>query len=204
MHKYAQILWNKAHWIFETEETLDELKKRFTSDVVFVEITPLNPQPCEGWDYDGKAFSDPNMISIDLCKANKLQELNEAANRAYVSGFSSAASGTSLWYDSDIDTQNVINRQFLIALSNPAVYSTTQFFVGVPVGVTPVRARPQQTDPDSEKTIQLLNASQMIQLGNDLAVAWASIKSTLWGLQAKVYAAARQKEIDTISWSRGG
>lgn len=141
--------------------------------------------------------------TIDRLRQTKLTELNKAAANAYVSGFASSAAGSELWYDSDVDTQNVINRQFLIALSSPAVYSATQFFAGAPVGVTPVRARPSQNDPDSAKTIHLLDASQMVQLGNDLAAAWAKVKATLWGLQTKVYAAMTQEEIDAISWPAG-
>lgn len=57
--KIAQILWNKAHWIFDTDETMDQLKARFASDIVFVNITNLNPQPQEGWEYDGSNFTAP-------------------------------------------------------------------------------------------------------------------------------------------------
>ncbi len=133
-------------------------------------------------------------------QAAKIAALNSAAAAAYVAGFYSSASGTKLWYDSDVDTQNVLNRQYLIALSNPDVYSSTVFFTGVPVGVTPVRARQHATDPDSAKTVQLINAAQMVQLGADLAAAWAGVKGTLWGLQAKVYAAATADALAAINW----
>lgn len=130
----------------------------------------------------------------------KLAELNKAAVSAYVGGFYSSASGTKLWYDSDVDTQNVLNRQFLIALSTPEVYSSTVFFAGLPAGLTPVRARPHAADPDSAKTVQLISAVQMVQLGTDLAAAWAGVKGTLWGLQAKVYAATTADALAAINW----
>lgn len=201
MNTYAQILCGKAHWIFQSTETIDQLKKRFSSDCVFADITNLTPQPQEGWFFDGSAFSpDDPAWSLADAQVAKLAGLNAAAAAAYVAGFYSSASGTQLWYDSDTDTQNVINRQYLIALSAPGDYSATQFFPGVPVGVTPVRARLHPTDPDSAKTIQLLNAAQMVQLGNDLAAAWAAVKGTLWSLQAKVYVAMTKADLDAITW----
>ncbi len=126
--------------------------------------------------------------------------MKQAAANVYVGGFYSSASGTQFWYDSDVDTQNVLNRQFLIALSAPDVYSSTVFFAGLPAGVTPVRARPYATDPDSAKTVQLINAAQMVKLGTDLAAAWAGVKATLWGLQAKVYVATTAEALAAISW----
>ncbi len=138
--------------------------------------------------------------SIDQLREAKLAELNKAAANAYVDGFYSSASGTKLWYDSDVDTQNVLNRQYLIALSTPSVYSSTVFFAGLPAGVTPVRARPSPSDPDSAKAIQLIDAAQMIRLGTDLAAAWAGVKGTLWGLQAKVYAANTVEVLEAINW----
>lgn len=46
MKKYAQILHNKAHWIFEAEEKPD-----FAPDNVLIDITD-NPDVQEGWDYN--------------------------------------------------------------------------------------------------------------------------------------------------------
>lgn len=145
-------------------------------------------------------ISPQNQLTIGDLRQAKLNELNKAAANAYVSGFASSASGKLLWYDSDVDTQSVINRQYLIALNNPAAYGSMSFFAGVPTGVTPVRARHRPTDPDSAKTIQLFNADQMVQLGNDLAAAWAGVKATLWNLQSKVYAAMTVDEVNAVSW----
>lgn len=46
MKRYAQILWGKAHWIFEAE-TVPE----FAPDIVIIDITD-KPEIQEGWDYD--------------------------------------------------------------------------------------------------------------------------------------------------------
>lgn len=46
MKRYAQILYDKAHWVFEAEEAPE-----FAPDIVIVEITD-NPEIQEGWDYN--------------------------------------------------------------------------------------------------------------------------------------------------------
>jgi len=201
MNRFAQILYDKAHWVFQSDETIDELRARFSPDCLFVDITAISPQPQEGWAYDGTNFTAPALYaSLVDAQSAVLESLSIAAANAYVAGFTSSASGTAMWYDSDQDTQNVINRQFLIALSAPAIYSATQFFAGIPVGTTPVRAKASKTALDSTKSVNLLNAAQMVTLGNDLATGWAGVKAILWTLQAQVNAATTIAQVLAIAW----
>jgi hypothetical protein len=53
--KFAQILNNKAHWIFEAD-----VKTDFAPNIVLVDITD-NSEVQEGWNYDSATgvFSDP-------------------------------------------------------------------------------------------------------------------------------------------------
>ncbi|MCS1383276.1 hypothetical protein NXZ75_13800 [Lysinibacillus sphaericus] len=44
--KFAQILYDKAHWIFEADE-----KPEFAPNIVLVDITS-KPDVQEGWDYN--------------------------------------------------------------------------------------------------------------------------------------------------------
>lgn len=46
MKKFAQILNNKAHWIFESEE-----RPKFATNIVLIEITG-NIEVKEGWNYN--------------------------------------------------------------------------------------------------------------------------------------------------------
>jgi len=46
--KFAQILYNKAHWIFEAEE-----KPEFAPNIVLFDITGRNDIQ-EGWDYNSE------------------------------------------------------------------------------------------------------------------------------------------------------
>lgn len=70
--RVAQIFENKAHWIFETNETMEELKARFSSECVFVDITDTDVE--EGWDYDAntKTFSNTTVLT----KAQQIAQLN--------------------------------------------------------------------------------------------------------------------------------
>lgn len=53
--RFAQILYNKAHWIFEADE-----KPQFAQNIILVDITD-KPEVKEGWDYDevSGTFSEP-------------------------------------------------------------------------------------------------------------------------------------------------
>ncbi|MCG3089119.1 hypothetical protein [Sporosarcina cyprini] len=55
MKKFAQVLHNKAHWIFEAEE-----KPEFATNIILVDITNY-PVVQEGYDYDAKTgiFTKP-------------------------------------------------------------------------------------------------------------------------------------------------
>ncbi|MFJ8102784.1 hypothetical protein [Lysinibacillus sp. NPDC096212] len=55
--RIAQILYNKAHWIFEADE-----KPEFAPDIVLVDITSKNNIQ-EGWDYNSKTgkFTAPSI-----------------------------------------------------------------------------------------------------------------------------------------------
>ncbi|MCL2616857.1 MAG: hypothetical protein FWD96_04345, partial [Defluviitaleaceae bacterium] len=60
MRRYAMILYNKAHWIFEQDTTPDFPPDPQGNPMVVVDITD-KPDVCEGWDFDPAtgAFSEP-------------------------------------------------------------------------------------------------------------------------------------------------
>jgi hypothetical protein len=47
LKKFAQIIGNKVHWIFDKEE-----KPEFAPYIIIKDITNITPQPQEGWFYD--------------------------------------------------------------------------------------------------------------------------------------------------------
>ena len=140
------------------------------------------------------------MLTLEEAQESKLEELSSAAAAAYTEGFISSATGKPLWYDSDPNSQMVINRLFALAVGNSSLFEKTSFMQGIPIGRVPVRTRANKDDEDSTKTVQLLSYDQVITLGNDMAADYANKKGKLWSLQNKVYASTTVGEVNMISW----
>jgi len=205
MYTYAQILDSKVHWIMTDELTLDELyeQKYNQNDITFVDITSLTTQPEVGWTYDSTTatFSEPVAYStVSEAQTAKLSELSNAAASAYTAGFSSSASGTAMWYDSDTENQAVIQRLYAEAKYDSTAYDVTVFMTGITAGQAPIRAKVSQIADDSTKTIQYLTSTEMVTLGDDWATYYATLKAKLWSLQAEVYEATTVAEVEAISW----
>lgn len=137
----------------------------------------------------------PLTPSIEAIKSAKLVELDRAAAAAYVAGFYSTASGQRLYYDSDQDTQKLIDGVY--SRTKEADWETKVRYPGVaPAGKAPIRARVQAEDPKSSKTVQLLDAEQLKVLVEDLDAHLFKVKSTLWQKQAEVETAYQAGNID--------
>ncbi len=85
--KIAQIIDNKAHWIFTTGETMEQLKSRFAPDLIFTDITNKTNVE-EGWDYDAATgeFSEPVVLvtkdSINAIYLPQFQTLQQSYTAA--------------------------------------------------------------------------------------------------------------------------
>ncbi|MBP2646205.1 MAG: hypothetical protein H6Q75_1645, partial [Firmicutes bacterium] len=110
----------------------------------------------------------------------------------YIAGFSSSATGTALWYDSDTSTQSQITAASLLAVA-----SSTQFATLYPSGIT-IRAKASSTADDSTKQQYAHTADQIITLSTDMQTMLASVKAKLWAYQEKVYGATTAAEVETI------
>jgi hypothetical protein len=75
--KYAQILCNKVHWIFEADAAPE-----FSPDIVLVDITSLAPQPQEGWLYDdvNDLFTEPEPGPLPSVDTKPLLVITEIAS----------------------------------------------------------------------------------------------------------------------------
>lgn len=74
--RYAQILNNRVHWIFEDPLTLDEIyKEKFNQDQIqLIDISAADFYNVhEGYDYDGINFTDPNIETLDEAKARYMK-----------------------------------------------------------------------------------------------------------------------------------
>ncbi len=66
--RYAQILNNKVHWIFEDSSTLDEIyaQKFNPNQIKLIDISaPDFDNVREGWNYDGVNVTDPTVLTLD-------------------------------------------------------------------------------------------------------------------------------------------
>ncbi len=109
--RVSQILYNKAHWIFETEETMEQLKSRFAPDITFVDITGrIDIQ--EGWNYDSETgeFSESvETVTKDTINAEYLpqfEELKQAYTAAQLVGDSASATAIQTDYQALIVKYN--------------------------------------------------------------------------------------------------
>ena len=149
----------------------------------------------------GITLEPPKLIdnpeTLNEKKAGKLAALDRAAAQAYVSGFYSEATGTKLYYDSDTETQRLIAG--LYAATKEPDWETKMRYPGVaPAGKAPIRARVQAEDLKSSKTVQLLDATQLKALVEDLDAHLFKVKSTLWQKQTEVETAYQTGNIDEI------
>ena len=75
MAKYARIDNGSVAEIFETEQ---DITKLFHPDLIWVDITNVDPSPEYGWIYKAKKFSKPQ-IDYKLINDNRKQELRLSA-----------------------------------------------------------------------------------------------------------------------------
>ncbi|MET3658395.1 hypothetical protein [Sporosarcina psychrophila] len=87
MKLYAQILYNRAHWIFESEE-----RPEYDDSIVLVDITGRGDVK-EGWDYDSKTgvFTEPVYEPVEPIEPQPTQE--------------------------EIQTQTLLNTEYLVIMS---------------------------------------------------------------------------------------
>lgn len=74
--RYAQILNNKVHWIFEDFLTLDEIyaEKFNPNQIQLIDISAADFDDVrEGWEYDGVNFTDPNVLTLDETRTKHIK-----------------------------------------------------------------------------------------------------------------------------------
>ena len=140
---------------------------------------------------DGKPVSAPAIvITLAEAQSTALQSVDTAAAAAYVGGFQSSATGTTLYYDSDRDTQDEIRSASVLAACNPEQFAAS-FSEGFPI-----RGR---SSKDAEKQKCFLTAAQTITLGNDWTARMKEIKSQVWSLQSKINACTKADDVEAIT-----
>lgn len=125
--------------------------------------------------------------TFDELKTIKLTQIDEWTSAKITGGFTSSASGETVTYDSDKDTQLTMQG---IALN----VNTEQFAKKYPTGC-PVRG---YKDGETEKTIQYLSASQVLQWLADLSIHIGDCKQEGWKKQSEAEACKTVFELNNI------
>ena len=140
---------------------------------------------------DGSVYPKPAPTDAELlatAKQAKLAEVSQWTAANITGGFVSSASGEPVRYDSDVDTQLTMQG---IALN----VNTEQFAEKYPIGC-PVRG---YKEGETEKTIQYLSASQVLQWMADLSMHIGNCKQAGWAKQAEVAACKSVDEVNAIT-----
>lgn len=130
-------------------------------------------------------------VTLADVQATAIATLKDQAAAKYIAGFTSSATGTALYYDSDDKTQSQITAAALLALAS------AQFTVLYPNGIT-IRARVNATDPESAKKQYVHTGVQIVTLSTDMQKMLAAVKAKLWDYQGKVYAATTTDAVSEI------
>lgn len=191
-NRFAQPLYGKIIYIFETNLTMEQLPTIFDPSTYWIDVTGLD---CEvGYlvsfkEGVGLVLAPPpnEEYTFEELKAQKLELVDAWTADKITGGFISQCTGNPVRYDSDKDTQLTMQG---IALN----VSTERFANEYPLGC-PVRG---YKEGETEKTIQYLNAAQVYTWCADLSSHIGACKQQGWIKQAQVEAALSKEDLDAI------
>lgn len=124
---------------------------------------------------------------IQELKARKLAQVNAWTASKITGGFISSASGESVRYDSDKDTQ--------ITMQGIALNVNAELFAEKYPNGCPIRG---YVGEESVKSVIMLSAEQVLQWCADLSIHIGNCKQEGWAKQAEVNACTTKKELDAI------
>lgn len=191
-NRFAQPLYGKIIYIYETNLTMEQLPTIFDPSTYWIDVTGLD---CEvGYlvsfkEGVGLVLAPPpnEEYTFEELKAQKLELVDAWTADKITGGFISQCTGNPVRYDSDKDTQLTMQG---IALN----VSTERFANEYPLGC-PVRG---YKEGETEKTIQYLNAAQVYTWFADLSSHIGACKQQGWIKQAQVEAALSKEDLDAI------
>lgn len=145
-----------------------------------------------------KAITNENApeteLTIEQLKEKKLLEVDAWTEKKIVSGFESTATGDSVFYDSDKDTQ--------LTMQGIALNVKTDLFASKYPNGCPVRGydKIEEEKWSTSKTIHMLSPDQVLLWCADLSVHIGNCKQLGWAKQAEVEACTTEEELSNISW----
>ena len=206
-NRFAQPLYGKIIYIFETDLKMEELSIIFSPKTYWIDVTGIDCEVGYIQEFrEGEGIvwvAPPNEeYTFEDEQARMLEKVNAWTESKITGGFDSEATGAMVRYDSDKDTQLTMQG---IALN----VNTPLFAEKYPTGC-PVRgyAYEDVTDeegntysvPASEKSIFMLTPEQVMLWCADLSMHIGNCKQAGWIKQAEVAAATTKEELDNIKW----
>lgn len=191
-NRFAQPLYGKIIYIFETNLTMEQLPTIFDPSTYWIDVTGLD---CEvGYlvsfkEGVGLVLAPPlnEEYTFEELKAQKLELVNAWTADKITGGFTSRCTGSPVRYDSDRDTQLTMQG---IALNVSAERFANEYPLGCPVR--------GYKEGETEKTIQYLNAAQVYTWCADLSSHIGACKQQGWIKQAQVESALSKEDLDAI------
>lgn len=193
-NRFAQPLYGKIIYIFETDLKMEELSTIFSPKTYWIDVTGID---CEvGYiqefrEGEGVVWVAPpnEERTFEQEKAAMLEKVDAWTANKITGGFESEATGAKVRYDSDKDTQLTMQG---IALN----VNTALFAEKYPTGC-PVRG---YAEGASEKSIFMLTPEQVMLWCADLSMHIGNCKQAGWVKQAEVAACTTKEELEAIVW----
>lgn len=197
MNKFAQLLYGKVIYIFETHLPKEELSTIFSPSTYWIDVTGMECE--EGYVAEfqegiGIVLVPPlnTEKSFEELKAAKLEQVDIWTRQAIIGGFVSTAKGNEYIYDSTDADQSTL-RTMYIASQSPDFATTAPYN-----GQIPIRAIPKD---GREKVVLGHNKAEMQKLMDDMALHIGVCKQRGWELQAAVTVAKTKEELNAITWA---
>lgn len=197
MNKYAQIMYGKVLYVYETHLQKDELSLIFDPSIFWIDVTGIE---CDvGYVVSfkegiGIVLTPPPIIekTLEEEKLAKLEQIKSWTRKAIISGFTSTAKGAEHMYDSTDEDQSTL-RTMYIASQSPD-------FETHPIhqGQVPIRAIPTGK---AAKIVLGHNRTEMQKLIDDMALHLGICKQRGWDLQKAVETVTAKEDLDMIVWS---
>lgn len=191
-NRFAQPLYGKIIYIYETDLKMEELSTIFSPKTYWIDVTGID---CEvGYiqefrEGEGVVWVAPpnEEYTFKEEQARMLEKVNAWTERKITGGFVSLASGEPVTYDSDKDTQ--------LTMQGIALNVDTPLFVEKYPAGCPVRG---YAEGSSEKTVFMFNAEQVMLWCADLSMHIGNCKVNGWAKQAEVNACTTKEELEAI------
>lgn len=191
-NRFAQPLYGKIIYIFETNLTMEQLPTIFDPSTYWIDVTGLD---CEvGYLVDfkegaGLILTPPPSpeYTFEELKEQKLELVDAWTSLKITGGFISSCTGAPVRYDSDKDTQ--------LTMQGIALNVNTELFAEKYPNGCPVRG---YAEGANEKSVFMLTPEQVMRWQADLSIHIGTCKQQGWAKQTEVNAATNKDELERI------